>query len=317
MKKILVAMLLIPTLAFAWEPTKPINVMIGSGPGSAIEMNFRLVASEVEKRDKNVNFIINLKPGADSTVMLNDLVKQKADGHTIGAVAHMSIFVTHEIWQKDVMNYTYESFKTPFMIAKSPLVIVARSNSDVNTPKQLVDTLKKPNNPVSIAIGGGAHKITYEYIMTKISGDTKNVQTIRYPGPLQAVTAVAAKEVEFGIMPLSTAIALIKSGKVKPIALTTESKHPSMPDVPTMAQQVPGLNAFAGVLLAFPKDTPDNIVEWYRKKFSDVINSDDMKSRYSENYLYYNKQELTQVGMDKFIKDLRNQWLPLARTIQD
>lgn len=299
---------------YAWEPTKPITVIIGSGAGSAIETNFRTVSDIISRDNPKVNFVISNKPGADSVLALNSLLNEKPDGHTIAAVAHMSIFVTHDIWQSDIKKYNHDTFITPLMIAKSPLVIVARNNSSVNTPKELVQRLKTTKEPINVAIGGGAHKITFEYLMMQIKGDRKLIQSIRYPGPLQAVTAVAAGDTEFGIMPITTANPLVQSGRVKVIALTSEFNLDGL-NAPLMKDFVPGLNAYAGTLIALPPNTPKEIVDWYRKTFSEVIRSEEAKVKYKNNYIFYVEDELTESGMKRWIQSLRKQWLPMKEFV--
>ena len=101
MKKLLAVLLLVPTLAFAWEPTKPITVLIGNQPGSGNEVGFRAISAIVEKNNSNAHFIVELKPGADSVVAMNLLYESKPDGYTIAIPSYMSTFVTNDIWQKN------------------------------------------------------------------------------------------------------------------------------------------------------------------------------------------------------------------------
>ncbi len=95
MKKLLVTMLLIPTLAFAWEPTKPITAIVGYGPGSGNELSFRGVAAEIEKTNPKVNFLIKNLPGVDGVLAANELTKSAPDGYTIHISGNLSTYVTN------------------------------------------------------------------------------------------------------------------------------------------------------------------------------------------------------------------------------
>ena len=145
-------------------------------------------------------------------------------------------------------------------LGKSPLAVVANSASAVNTPQEFVATLQS-HKSVSVAIGGGAHQMAYEYIMTQVNGDRSSVKMIRYPGPLQAVTAVASDAgIEFGIMPIAIARPLIDGGKVKLIGLTAGQQR-----------VIPNINVNAGWVISLPPATPRNIVEWYQHEFAREI----------------------------------------------
>ena len=80
MKKVFLALLLVPILAFAWEPTKPITVLIGNQPGSGNEVGFRAISAIVMRDNPKANFVIELKPGGDSVIAMNMLYEAKPDG---------------------------------------------------------------------------------------------------------------------------------------------------------------------------------------------------------------------------------------------
>ena len=110
MKKFLALLLLVPALAFAWQPTKPVSVVIGFQPGSGNEVGFRVLAAQVQKANPDVTFMVELKPGADSVLATNYLYEAKPDGYTISIPSYMGTFVTNDIWQKDIKKWQYNSF---------------------------------------------------------------------------------------------------------------------------------------------------------------------------------------------------------------
>ena len=96
-KKLLIAALLVPTLAFAWEPTRPVQVYIGNTPGAGNEMAFRKLAEIVQKRNPNFSYVVQNIPGADSVIANNRFLEAANDGHTINLPSHMSSYVTNDI----------------------------------------------------------------------------------------------------------------------------------------------------------------------------------------------------------------------------
>jgi tripartite-type tricarboxylate transporter receptor subunit TctC len=128
MKRIIAAILLTILAngsALAWEPTKPITVVIGNPTGAGNELAFRKLASIVEKQNPKVTFIIQNQPGADSVIAMNSFVKANPDGYAIALPSHMSTFVTNDVWQKSIMKFRYDEFTPVMTIGKSPLVLVA------------------------------------------------------------------------------------------------------------------------------------------------------------------------------------------------
>ena len=319
MKKLLLAILVVPLLAHAWEPTKPVQVVIGFAPGSGNELSFRKASSIVMKQNPGTNFVIENKPGADATVASNAFMTAPSDGLHLLVPSHMSLFVTNDIWQKDIKKFEYNSFKNVLTLGKSPLVLVASSKSSVNTPQEFVQYITSGRR-VNIAVGTGAHRMAYEYIMLKTRADTNLVQNIKFTGPLPAVTSVAAYDgqsgTEFGIMPVAVAKALIDAGKVKPIGLTGGPRLKQLPNVPLLSDVVPGIKVYAGWILSLPPSTPNTIVEWYQDKFTKAILSPEYLEWAEQNYIIIDRDELNPNGVMAYAEEIRVSFAPVVKNIK-
>jgi tripartite-type tricarboxylate transporter receptor subunit TctC len=302
--------------AHAWEPTKPITVLIGQAPGAGNEVSFRAVSSIIEKQNSKVNFIIVNKPGADGNIAANMLTEAQPDGYTVSVPSLQGQFVTAELWHKDIIRYNPLDWELITVIAKSPLCLVARANSTVNTVPEFLNTMKNPNRNVDIAVGGGAHKVAHNYVMEKVKGDNTKVQTITYKGPLQAVTGVASGDTEFGIMPIAIARPLIEAGKVKLIALYGEQQMAGIPKTALMKDTVPGANVYAGWVISLPKGTPRDVLDWYETNFIAAIKSSEARRFFDENMMFTDASELGSKGTRQAINKLREQWIPIVRNMK-
>ena len=312
----IIAVALISTVVHAWEPTKPVTVIIGNQPGSGNELGFRAISAQVAKKHPNVTFIIELKPGADSTIAMNHLYEAKPDGYTIAIPSYMSTFVTNDIWQKDIKKFQYNSFTNVLGMGKSPLTIVANPTSKVNTVAELADLVKNTDKPITFAVGGGAHRMTFEYFMLKAAGNKKLVQTVSFPGPLQAVTSVAGDSgTEFGIMPIAIALPLVQAGKVKVIGITGERKLDRMPTAEPIQVGGSYIDVFAAWALVLPPNTPPEIAKWYQDAFTPALRTADIKRYYDDNLIFLDEKELTSVGFSKGIEKLRSVWIPLSQQV--
>jgi tripartite-type tricarboxylate transporter receptor subunit TctC len=311
-KKLLAILLFLPIVVLAWTPTKPIAVIVGFAPGSGNELAFRQASVIVQKNNPTVSFVIENKPGADAVIAQNYMVSAPTDGYTISVPSHMSLFVTNDIWQKDVKKFEWDTFINVVTLGKSPLVLVAKSKSVIGNPQEFVSLINMGYRPVNVAIGGGAHQMAFEYIMYQSRGNREQVKMIRYQGPLQAVTAVAGEQTEFGIMPVAVARPLIDSGKVKVIGLTTSKK---LDDYPLLSKAVPGIGVYAGWMVSLPANTSQDIVAWYQQEFSRAIRSKEYRDWAASNQILVVDDELTPAGVKQYAERLRKTFAPIIKEI--
>lgn len=307
LKKLLFSLLLLPAIVYAWQPERPVVVIVGFAPGSGNEVAFRQASIIVQKNNPKVAFVIENRPGADAVVSQNHMMTVPADGYTISVPSHMSLFVTNDIWQRDIKKFNYNSFINVVTLGKSPLAVVANTKSVISTPQEFTALLSMSYRPVNVAIGGGAHQMAYEYIMWKANGNREQVKMIRYPGPLQAVTAVAGEQTEFGIMPIAIARPLIEAGKVKLVGLTGDSVN----GMPTMNKAVPGLRVNAGWMVSLPPGTPADVVAWYQREFGRAIRSQEYQDWAHTNYIFTVDAELTPTGTARYAEELRKSFAPV------
>ena len=195
MKKLLLAILMVPLMAFAWEPTKTVTVIVGNTPGAGNEIAFRKLAEIVQKTNPKFNYVVSNIPGADSTIANNKFMEAAPDGYTINIPSHMSSYVTNDIWEKNIKRYQWDSFIDVLTIGKSPLVLDASPKSTVETPVDFIRYLATSNKPINVAIGGGAHRTAYEYLMAKAHANKDLVKPIKFNGPQPAVLSVASYEI--------------------------------------------------------------------------------------------------------------------------
>jgi len=291
-------------------------VIIGFQPGSGNEVGFRVLAAEVQRAHPEVNFVIELKPGADSVIASNILYEAKPDGYTISIPSYMGTFVTNDIWQRDIKKWQYNEFSYVMGMGKSPLCIVANPKSKINSIAELVTLVKETDHPITFAVGGGAHRMTFEYFMYKAQGNKTQVKTIQYPGPLQAVTSVASDAgTEFGIMPVAIAKPLIDAGKVRLLGITGDRRLLQIPNVENIRVNGSNINVFAAWAMLLPPNTPKDIVQWYQRVFSDAIKTAEVKRYYDNNLMFVEPNELTPEGLLKHVEQLRNIWIPLSQRV--
>jgi tripartite-type tricarboxylate transporter receptor subunit TctC len=317
MKRLLLLLLILPIIALAWEPTRPVTVVIGNAPGAGNEIAFRKLSQIINRTNKKITFVVENRAGGDSVIAMNHMMQALPDGHTIAAFNHMSQYVTQDIWQRDIKRYEYNSFEDVLTIGKSPLVLVAISTSAVNTPDEFAALLRTTQHPVFVAVGSGAHRITLEYLMMKTGGNRNLVKHVQFNGPAQALNSVAstAGGTEFGIMPLAIARPLIEAGRVKAIGITGDRKVAQMPNVPLLRKIAPGINVFAAWNIVLPPRTERAIVDYYADLFARAINTTEYQEWMDQNLVFVESRELDPDGLRQHAQELRRTFLPLTNQI--
>ena len=314
-KKLLLALLMVPALALSWQAPQQVTATVGYTPGSGNELSFRGVAAIVEKNNPGINFVVNNMPGAGEVIGLNWFTKLPTDGANLFIASQQGVFTATEIWYPELAKFRPMDLEFVTTIAKSPLAIVASINSATNTPKELVERLKNTKQPVTFGLGAPAHKILFEYLMEKGGGNADQVKTVMYKGPGAIMQDIGGNHIEFGILPTAVAYPLVKAGKAKYIALAGEQKLTQLPNVPLWKDTIPGLNVYAAWMITMPPGTPRAQVDYYNRLFVPAIRSREAKEFFDANLMFTAPEEQTPEGAKAYITSLRQQWMPYIRKI--
>jgi tripartite-type tricarboxylate transporter receptor subunit TctC len=315
MKKLLMILALIPTLAFAWQPSKPINVIFPNGPGAGNEISFFIVADMVTAKT-GATFNREHRPGVDGNLAINHFNTVLNDGHTIAVPACQSNWVTAEVWYPNSVKYDAMAFEPVANIARSPLAFFAHPSSKVNTPEDLVRDILAKQRPINFAIGGGGHRLALEYLIDKTGVKDDKVLTAMYKGPAQALMDVLGGHVEFGITPIAVGYPHVKSGKLKLIGIANERPLPGLETARLMQDVAPGLHIHGCWNIILPVGTPEPIQKWYRENFVPAIRSKEAEIKFRENMMFITPEWHSPEGVRAGMAKMRQTWQPIARKIK-
>jgi len=308
-------LLMLPVLAYAWQPTKPITVVFPNGPGAGNEISFRIVADIVEN-STGTKFISDYRPGADGSIAINHFITVPRDGHTISVPACQSTWVTPEIWYPNTIKYKPMDLEPIANIARSPLAFWAHPSSKINTPEEFVAAIRNKQN-MMVAIGGGGHRLAVEYLVDKVSvAGSDNLQTVSYKGPAQALLDVMGGHVEFGVTPVAVGYPHVQAGKLKFIGIADTRSLPGLEHIPLMSKAAPGLSIHGCWNLVLPPNTPPEIQAWYQTHFVPAIRSAEASVKFRENMMYITPAEHSAEGVRASMARLQQTWQPIARRIK-
>lgn len=316
MKKFIGSLLLVTTvLAHAWTPTKPITVIVPNAPGAGNEIAFRMLAKQVEEKAK-INFVYDYRPGAFDTIAMNHFDTLPNDGYHIAIPSCQSTYVAAEVWFTKNVKFNAMDFLPVTNIGKSPLAFYASTKTNIDTPEKLINEIKSGKRPINFAVGGAAHKLAVEYLVNGIKPQKDTVETIMYKGPAQAMQDVLTGAAEFGVFPIAVGAPMVQAGKIKVIGIAGEKVLSGLEQYKLMNNYVPGLNVYACWNLILPKNTSNEVLEWYQKYFIPAVNSKETKEFYDKQFIFVTPNEQTPAGVRASMYRLREQWQPFARKIK-
>jgi tripartite-type tricarboxylate transporter receptor subunit TctC len=204
-------------------------------------------------------FYIDYKPGAGSNIGVAEVARSAPDGYTLGWITVASHAINPTLYTKLPFDHIRD-FAPVSMIGQFPNLLVVNNALPVHTVPELIALLKREPGKYSFASSGVGTSLHLSGEMFKVMTGTDMVH-IPYKGGAQAVMDVIGGQVHmtFGNMP--TVLPQARAGKVRPIAVTSAERWFNAPDIPAVAETVPGFVAISWHGVAFPARTPQAIVE--------------------------------------------------------
>ena len=280
MKKILqclaLAAALAPLAAAAqtW-PTRSVRLMVPFPPGGATDIVGRLVAAKMQEV-WGQPVVIENRPGAGTVVGTDYVAKSAADGYTLGTV--VTAYVINPSLRSDMPYDTLKDLTGVTQISVQHLVMAANPSFPANTIPELIALAKKEPGKLSYATPGSgtAMHLSVELLKTTAGIDLVHVP---YKGGAPAQQDVMAGRVPILMDVLYAVQPLIKSGKIKVLALLSPARAPESPEYPIVAESVPGVSALSLVGVVAPAATPRELVDRISSDIARAVKSSDLTER--------------------------------------
>lgn len=257
--------------AFAQDyPNKPIHLLVGFAPGGPADGLARIVSQTVGEALKQP-IIVENKPGAGGTLAAAAVAKATPDGYNLMLVS--SGHAGNGAYYPNLPYETVKSFAPVGAVASSPVVIVVNAGSPFKRVTHLVDTARKNPDKLSYATGGGATLTNLAAEALKSEGRFAAL-SVPYKGSGPALTALLGGEIDFAFDTVSSAIGLIRSGKLRAIAVTSVKRSSVLPDVPTVAEElIPGFDVTGWFGVLAPAGTPAAAVDLFNRELNRALKS--------------------------------------------
>jgi tripartite-type tricarboxylate transporter receptor subunit TctC len=271
---LLFGLLCTASLAQDW-PHRAVHLIVPFPAASSPDIFARLLADRMAA-DLRQPVVVDNKPGASGMIGTDAIAKAPPDGYTFGVSITGPLVNNTLLYRK--MAYDPFTDLAPITLAVTqPCVLVANKDfKAADLPQALAELKRQPGkfNYASLGTGTMAH-LSMELI-ANLSG-TAIVQ-VPYPGSGQAVQALIAGDVSLACLPASAVVALVKSGRLKALAIASKKPSPLLPGVKTLAEQgLPGFEANAWIGVVAPAKTPPAILERLHDEVVRVLRQPDMR----------------------------------------
>ena len=270
---LLLALAVQSVLAQSW-PAKPIRFIVSFPPGGSADLVARAIAPRMSER-LGQQVVVENRPGAGGNIGVDAVAKSAPDGYTIGLAAAGALSVNPSLYPS--MPFDPQKHLAPIsMLAMIPFLLVAHPSAPP-TLKEVLDAAKKQSMNYGHGGNGSAMHLSGE-LLKMMSGS--NLVPVAYKGSGPVAADVLGGQVPLGIVDVPSAIANVKAGKLRALAVTTRTRISTLPDVPTFAEAgVPGYESIGWFGAVAPAGTPGPIIQRLNAEMGAALAQPDVRER--------------------------------------
>jgi tripartite-type tricarboxylate transporter receptor subunit TctC len=283
-------------------PARPIKIIVPSPAGATTDTLVRMVAQKLaEKWGQPV--IVDNRPGAGGNIGAEEAAKAAPDGYTLLFTYPAPLVVNKALYKQ--LAYDPDAFLPISLVAAVPLVLAVPPKEQATTVQQLIAIAKAHPNQLNFASQGYG---TSGHLAGELFNSMAGVKIVHVPykGSAPALTDLLGGRIDMMFIELSTVLSQINAGKLRALAIGSTKRNQFLPDVPAMAEVLPGYQASTWFAMVAPPGTPPDIAATLSSAVAAAIHQPDMAKRLVD-------MSATAVGdtpaqMADFLRDERQRW---------
>ena len=256
-------------------PTRAVRLMVPFPPGGATDIIGRMVAAKMQDV-WGQPVVVENKPGAGTVVGTDYVAKSAPDGYTLGMV--VTAYVINPSLRSDLPYNTLKDLSGVTQVSVQHLVMAANPSFPANNIPELIALAKKEPGKLAYATPGSGTAMHLSVEMLKTSSGIDLVH-VPYKGGAPAQQDVVAGRVPILMDVLYAVQPLIKSGRIKVLALLSPQRAPESPDYPVVSESVPGVSALSLVGIVAPSATPRDLVNRIGADIARAVKASDLTER--------------------------------------
>ena len=259
-------------------PSRPVRWIVGFPPGGPNDITARIMAEALSQR-LHQPFVVENRPGAASTVATETVAASPPDGYTIMELATVNA-INASLYDK--LNFDFvKDIVVVAGIAQGPAVVLVNPNVPAKTLPEFIAYAKA--NPGKINMGSAGSGTPQQAIgeMCKMTAGVDMVH-VPYHGSAPELADLIAGHVQVAFEPIQSTVGYIKSGLLRPLAVTTAKRSEAFPDLPTVGEFIPGFEARTWQGIGAPKALPAEILNVLNGEVAAALADSAIKTKLAE-----------------------------------
>jgi tripartite-type tricarboxylate transporter receptor subunit TctC len=268
--------LLRPTSAHDY-PTRPVHIIVGFAAGSAFDILARLIGQKLSDQ-LGQPFVVENRSGAGGSIATEAVARARPDGYTL-LVTGSNDAINASLYQNLSFNFVHDIAPVA-SVGRAPNVMVVHPSLSAKTVPEFIAYAKAHPGQISMASAGvgSASHMTGE-LFKMMAG--VNMVHVPYRGQAPALTDLLGGQVQVDFSTMPPAIAYVKAGKLRALAVTSSARFAALPDVPAMAEYLPDYEASLLTGFGAPRDTPPEIIAVINKQTNTALADPNIKAQLS------------------------------------
>ncbi len=258
-------------------PGKPVRIVVPFAPGGATDIVTRLVAQKLTEA-WGQSVIVENRAGAGGNIGGEAVATSAPDGHTLLMTSGSIVTANQHIYKK--MSFDPAKDLLPITnVASGPQVIVVHPSFPAKSLKEFIDAARAQPGVLNFGhagIGTQTHLAAENFLFAA----NLNVISIPYKGEGPAMTDLVANQINMVTANIPGAIGFINQGKLRALAVTGKQRSPQMPDVPTVAETLPGFENIGWFGLMAPAGTPKEVLDKVHRDTAKILDTTEMRARF-------------------------------------
>jgi tripartite-type tricarboxylate transporter receptor subunit TctC len=265
--------------AFALDyPNRPIRFVVGFAAGGATDILARVVGQRLSER-LGQQFVIENKPGAGNNIGTNAVATADPDGYTV-LLVNPANYINASLYANLEFNFIRDIAPVA-AFNRVPNVMTVAPGVPAKTVAEFIAYVKDNPGKVNMASSGNGTSLHMSGELFMLMTGAKMLH-VPYRGAAPAITDLMGNRVQVIFDNMPSIIQHIRSGSLRPLAVTTAERSPQLPDVPTVAETVPGYEASALFGMGAPKKTPPDMIARLNHEINEVLLEPNVKTRLVE-----------------------------------
>lgn len=289
-------------------PDKPVKMVVGFSAGGGTDVVARILAQKMSE-SLGQTVVVENRTGASGMIAGEMVAKSPPDGYTLMMGTQTTFAVAPALYRKTTLDPARD-FSGIAMSAVSPLVLVVHPSVPVHSVKDVIALAKAKPGQVNYGSGGLGTTPHMSGELFQAMAGIKLVH-VAYRGEAPAINDLLGGQIPFMFSNLSAIVGNVRAGQLRAIGVTGPKRAPGLPDVPTLAEGLPGFEVETWFALVAPAGTPRDVRERLNGEIKRALALPDIKQRYAD--LGMTADDSTPESVDAYIKSEIAKWTKVIK----